>query len=125
MDLTGLDHVVIYAEDVPALSAFYARVLGGERFEYGPGWWSVRFDGWQLNFRPADADFELVGRRPTAGAADICIEAAEPLEAVVETLDGHDVELTVGPVDREGARGEMTSVYFTDPEGNLVEIAEY
>jgi catechol 2,3-dioxygenase-like lactoylglutathione lyase family enzyme len=36
---------------------------------------------------------------------------------------GDAVEL--GPVPRHGALGPMTSVYFRDPDGNLVEVAKY
>jgi catechol 2,3-dioxygenase-like lactoylglutathione lyase family enzyme len=35
------------------------------------------------------------------------------------------VAIEVGPVPREGALGPMTSVYFRDPDGNLVEVARY
>jgi catechol 2,3-dioxygenase-like lactoylglutathione lyase family enzyme len=31
----------------------------------------------------------------------------------------------VGPVTRVGATGEIESVYIRDPDGNLVEIANY
>jgi hypothetical protein len=30
-----------------------------------------------------------------------------------------------GPVERTGARGAMMSVYFRDPDDNLVEVSEY
>jgi hypothetical protein len=35
------------------------------------------------------------------------------------------VAVEVGPVSRRGARGEMTSVYCRDPDGNLIEVAKY
>jgi len=35
------------------------------------------------------------------------------------------VRLVGGPVERNGARGMMTSVYFRDPDLNLVEVANY
>jgi catechol 2,3-dioxygenase-like lactoylglutathione lyase family enzyme len=28
-------------------------------------------------------------------------------------------------VERDGARGKMTSVYCRDPDGNLIEVATY
>ncbi len=30
-----------------------------------------------------------------------------------------------GPVPKTGATGPITSVYFRDPDGNLIEVANY
>ncbi len=30
-----------------------------------------------------------------------------------------------GPVPKTGAPGPITSVYFRDPDGNLIEVANY
>ncbi|MGA0832494.1 MAG: VOC family protein, partial [Polynucleobacter sp.] len=35
------------------------------------------------------------------------------------------VPIDTGPVQRRGALGPIRSVYFRDPDGNLVEVAEY
>jgi len=35
------------------------------------------------------------------------------------------VDIVEGPVGRVGALGPMTSVYFRDPDGNLLEVATY
>lgn len=124
MNVVGIDHVVLYVEDVDAARAFYADVLDGEPGEYGPGFGLVRFDEAQINLRPA-GEGELVAAAPTSGAGDLCLVADEPIEAVLDRLDERGVDVVEGPVGREGARGSMTSVYFRDPEGNLVEVAEY
>lgn len=125
MTVSGIDHVVLYATDVEGTAAFYADVLNAEEIEYGDGWKAVRFGGGRINFRPDDADAYLVAERPTAGAGDVCLIADEPIETVEERLAEADVEIVEGPVERQGARGAMTSVYFYDPEGNLVEVSEY
>ena len=35
------------------------------------------------------------------------------------------VEVILGPVERTGSLGTMTSIYFRDPDGSLLEIASY
>ncbi len=48
-----------------------------------------------------------------------------PLDDVVAHLRACDVEIIEGPVQRDGALGSMTSVYFRDPDQNLVEVSVY
>jgi catechol 2,3-dioxygenase-like lactoylglutathione lyase family enzyme len=43
----------------------------------------------------------------------------------VSALRAAGVAIEQGPVPRLGALGPMTSVYFRDPDGNLVEVANY
>lgn len=125
MNVVGIDHLVLYVEDVDAASAFYADLLDAETDEYGPGFKLVRFGEAQINFRPADGDGTLVAAEPTSGAGDLCLVADGPVEEVLGRLEENGVDVVEGPVEREGARGPMTSVYFHDPDGNLVEVATY
>jgi catechol 2,3-dioxygenase-like lactoylglutathione lyase family enzyme len=36
-----------------------------------------------------------------------------------------DLDVVEGPVQRGGARGQGTSVYVRDPDGNLLELKHY
>ena len=38
---------------------------------------------------------------------------------------GHNIAIEQGPVERTGAKGNIVSVYFRDPDGNLIEISNY
>ncbi len=44
---------------------------------------------------------------------------------IVAHLHACGVAIEEGPVARNGARGPMESVYFRDPDGNLVEVSRY
>ena len=48
-----------------------------------------------------------------------------PIETVAGELEEAGVEIVEGPVEKTGARGPIDSVYFRDPDGNLVEVARY
>ncbi|HEX7167484.1 MAG TPA: hypothetical protein VF230_10940, partial [Acidimicrobiales bacterium] len=50
------------------------------------------------------------------------VVAPTDLQAVV---DGGAFEVVDGPVERWGARGNGTSIYVRDPDGNLVELRHY
>ncbi len=43
----------------------------------------------------------------------------------MEHLERNGVEVELGPVERFGARGAGTSVYFRDPDGSLLEFISY
>jgi catechol 2,3-dioxygenase-like lactoylglutathione lyase family enzyme len=48
-----------------------------------------------------------------------------PIENAIEHLERYDVEIEVGPAERNGARGRGISVYFQDPDGSLMEFISY
>ncbi|HEY6750831.1 MAG TPA: VOC family protein, partial [Rubrobacteraceae bacterium] len=57
------------------------------------------------------------------GSADLCFLTDAPVAEVVEHLGANSVEILEGPVRRTGAAGPITSVYFRDPDGNLIEVS--
>ena len=59
------------------------------------------------------------------GASDICFVWPGRADELQEHLWRHGVEVELGPLEREGARGTGTSVYFRDPDGNLLELIVY
>ncbi len=44
---------------------------------------------------------------------------------LLDHLKAENVAVEEGPVRREGALGPITSVYFRDPDGNMIEVANY
>jgi catechol 2,3-dioxygenase-like lactoylglutathione lyase family enzyme len=44
---------------------------------------------------------------------------------VIAHLAACGVPVEEGPVTRTGARGPIVSVYFRDPDGNLLEVSSY
>nr|WP_294546870.1 VOC family protein [uncultured Rhodopila sp.] len=123
-----IDHVVINCKNVEITAAWYQRVLGMEREDFGPQHrTALKFGGQKINLRPIESD---AGTWPTGvcaepGAADICFITAVPPDEVVGHLHDNGVQILQGPVARTGALGEIMSVYCRDPDGNLVEISSY
>jgi catechol 2,3-dioxygenase-like lactoylglutathione lyase family enzyme len=119
----SLDHLVITVRDPEATLGFYVRVLGMERLVFGEGRLALRFGSQKLNVHPADAVIEPRARVPTPGSADLCFLTTTPADAVIEHLRACGVAVEAGPVMKTGATGPIRSVYFRDPDGNLVEVS--
>ena len=123
-----IDHIVHNVKDVEISTAWYMRVLGMEREEFGPNnRTALKFGGQKINVRPADADpgSWVTGVNHDAGSADLCFIPAAPPAVVSGLLLAGGVAILNGPVARAGALGPIRSVYCRDPDGNLVEISSY
>lgn len=116
-----LDHLVLTVASV----AFYTRVLGFAKTTFGAGRTGLSFGSQKINLHPVGSAIEPRAMRPTPGSADLCFVTAAPIERVIAHLNVCGVAIVEGPARRTGALGPMTSVYFRDPDGNLVEVASY
>ncbi len=125
MKIERIDHVVLTVRDIGATCEFYTRVLGMEVEEFGDGRKALRFGRQKINLHKAGNEFEPKAEKPTPGSGDFCLVTESPLERFIEDLASCGVEVVEGPVERAGALGSMTSVYFRDPDGNLVEVSNY
>lgn len=122
-----VDHFVLTVRDLAASIAFYERVLGARVVPGKPGRGptAVHFGRQKINIHEKGREFEPKATHPTMGAGDFCLITEAEIADVVRHLEHCGVAIEVSPVPREGALGRMTSVYFRDPDGNLVEVARY
>lgn len=124
MQILRLDHLVLTVASIPTSIAFYRDVLGFEPREKD-GRWSLHFGSQKINLHQVDHTFEPKAWYPTPGSGDVCfITEAKPEETLEELLK-HGVAVERGPVEQNGALGHMISIYFRDPDQNLVEVAQY
>jgi catechol 2,3-dioxygenase-like lactoylglutathione lyase family enzyme len=122
IEVTALDHIVLCVRDVGVTLDFYARVLGMEAREERPGKWSLHFGECKISVQDAVAS-PSIARQTVPGSGNFCVLAAEPMDAVLDHLSHEDVAVIDGPAERAGATGRILSVYFEDPDGNLVEVS--
>jgi catechol 2,3-dioxygenase-like lactoylglutathione lyase family enzyme len=123
--IVRIDHFVLTVASLEETCAFYQRVLGFERRNAPGKPTALAFGGQKINVHEVGRTFEPKARAPTAGAGDFCLITDEPLGILQARLAACGVEVEVGPVARVGALGPMTSLYFRDPDGNLVEVSRY
>ena len=120
-----LDHLVLTVRDVEATCAFYSLVLHMEPVTFAGGRRALSFGHQKLNLHSAEAPISPHAARPTPGSADLCFITITPIAEVVAHLHRVGVSIEEGPVRRTGATGSLTSVYFRDPDSNLIEVSEY
>ncbi len=124
MKIDSIDHVVFTVKDINATCEFYAKVLGMEITTFGEGRKAGSFGYKKINLQQVGRG-TLVAENPTSGSADVCFVTSVALSEVISHLKSCGVKLIAGPVERNGARGMMKSVYFRDPDMNLVEVSNY
>ena len=123
-----VDHFVINCKSVEISAAWYQRVLGMEREDFGrQNRTALKFGGQKINLRPIDADVGswATGVCTEPGAVDVCFITAVPPDEVIGHLHDNGVQILQGPIEKAGALGPIQSVYCRDPDGNLIEIASY
>jgi len=125
VQIARLDHLVLTVADIARTCDFYTRVLGMEVVTFGEGRTALRFGQQKINLHPADNIPGLVADRPTPGSGDLCFITETPIARVVEHLASCDIEIIAGPGPRAGAIGTIQSVYFRDPDQNLIEVSNY
>jgi catechol 2,3-dioxygenase-like lactoylglutathione lyase family enzyme len=123
MQLERLDHLVLTVRDVAATCAFYARVLGMREVTFAGGRQALAFGEQKINPHQQGREFEPKASCPMPWSADVCFLTREPMARVIEHLGECGVPILLGPVERTGATGPLLSVYFRDPDGNLLEVS--
>src|SRR5205823_10734966 len=123
MRAESLDHLVLTVRDLDATAVFYASVLGMRVVTFGTNRKALALGETKITLHLAGREFEPKATAPTPGSADLCFLTTEPLERVLEHLGSCGVAVIEGPVPRIGAVGPIRSVYFRDPDGNLIEVA--
>ncbi|XP_012710501.2 glyoxalase domain-containing protein 5 [Fundulus heteroclitus] len=125
VEVSHLDHLVLTVKSVPDTINFYTSVLGMEVITFKGNRKALGFGEQKFNLHQLGQEFEPKAKHPTSGSADLCLVTKTPLTVVAAHLKVCGVEIEEGPVQRSGAMGPITSVYFRDPDHNLIEVSNY
>jgi catechol 2,3-dioxygenase-like lactoylglutathione lyase family enzyme len=136
IEVIELDHIVLNVSNIDRSLKFYTEVLGlkGERIEeYNGG--KVGFPSVRVNagtiidlfpVKDAEPDGQLRVRKNHGNLNHFCLVVSrKDFSGIVNYLTQRQISIREGPVSRWGARGQATSVYFLDPDGNEIEIRSY
>ncbi len=125
MKIDSIDHVVFTVKDIDATCKFYAQVMGMEVVTFGENRKALSFGSQKINLQQLGRESTLIANKPTAGSADVCFVTSVTVADVIAHLKSCGVNLIAGPIERNGARGQMMSIYFRDPDMNLIEVSNY
>ncbi|MEM1162726.1 MAG: VOC family protein [Pseudomonadota bacterium] len=123
MNLT-IDHFVLTVASIQKTADFYKRTLGFGVEVFGPqDRTALSFGPHKINLHEVGREFEPRARIATAGSGDFCLLSDTPVADLKAHLETLGVDVFEGPVPRTGAQGPILSIYFRDPDGNLVEVS--
>jgi catechol 2,3-dioxygenase-like lactoylglutathione lyase family enzyme len=128
ISIDGFDHIALTFRDLPAAVHFYDQVFGIEIIGgYVVGGrllvQQVLIGRAMISMHQLGNGVEPVAANPAPACGDICFRWGAPIEQALAVLADRGVLVVEGPVPRTDCNGRPAiSVYFQDPEGNLVEL---
>ncbi|XP_041051769.1 glyoxalase domain-containing protein 5 [Carcharodon carcharias] len=125
IQIKGLDHLVLTVKSIEDTVAFYSQTLGMEVVTFKGNRKALSFGNQKFNLHEVGKEFEPKAHKPTAGSIDLCLITKTPVSKVIEHLKVCGIHIEEGPIERTGAVGPITSVYFRDPDNNLIEVSNY
>ncbi|WP_111638225.1 VOC family protein [Marinomonas shanghaiensis] len=116
------DHIVLTVANIERAVTFYERVLKMEPITFGEGRRAVRFGQQKINFQLLGQELR---NHAMEGSGDVCLITSWAIDKVMAHLKACKVTILEGPVTKSGALGPIQSVYFNDPDNNLIEVSVY
>ncbi|NWI32680.1 GLOD5 protein, partial [Sula dactylatra] len=116
-----LDHLVLTVKSTEDIVVFYSKVLGMEVVTFKGNHKALHFGNQKFNLPEAGKEFEPKAQCTVPGSAEIRLITQVPLDQ----LKACGVITEERPVARTGAMGSITSIYFRDPNENLIKVSRY
>ncbi|MFT2097740.1 VOC family protein [Marinomonas sp. 2405UD66-6] len=120
--ISHFDHIVLTVANIDRAVSFYETVLKMEAITFGDGRKAVKFGQQKINLQLLG---EELRNHAMEGSGDLCLITDWAMADVIAHLKECDVSILEGPVAKSGAQGPIESVYFNDPDNNLIEVSVY
>jgi catechol 2,3-dioxygenase-like lactoylglutathione lyase family enzyme len=125
MNITNIDHIVLTVKNIDVTVEFYESILGMVVETFGEGRVALKFGNQKINLHKYGQEFEPKANKTVPGSGDLCFITETELEVAMAHVKSKGLDILEGPVPRTGATGSIISFYFRDPDGNLIEVANY
>lgn len=120
--ISHFDHIVLTVANIDKAVSFYETVLKMEPISFANGRKAMRFGQQKINFQLLGQELR---NHAMEGSGDLCLITNWTIDDVVTHLKACKVTILEGPVTKSGALGPIQSVYFNDPDNNLIEVSVY
>jgi catechol 2,3-dioxygenase-like lactoylglutathione lyase family enzyme len=125
ININHIDHIVLTVKDIEVTCEFYKQAFGMEVVTFEGDRKALTFGSQKINLHEQGKEFTPRAQHPTPGSADLCFITYTPLTEVIKHLNRWGVLIIEGPIQRSGATRPILSVYFRDPDLNLIEVSNY
>ena len=123
MQIRKLDHLVLTVRNLDVTTRFYVDVMRMRDVRFDHDRRALAFGDQKINLHLAGSEVKPNATHAEPGSDDLCFLTNTPMAEVVAHLESLDIPIELGPVPRTGAMGSILSVYFRDPDGNLIEVS--
>ena len=126
----AIDHVVITTRNIKNIIFFYTNILEMKlKNEYYDSDNSIRyslhFGENKINIHDMNNAFLPHAHFNKPGSLDICFISNKKIHYWINKLKSFKIDIIEGPIERTGAIKPLISIYFRDPDLNLIEISNY
>jgi catechol 2,3-dioxygenase-like lactoylglutathione lyase family enzyme len=122
MTIERVNHLVLKVKDIDETCNFYQDVLGMEVDIISARKRALKFGNQKITIHQKGRGFDLEAQAPAPGPIDICFVVTESAEQIKAELESKNIQIE-GMIQRPSATGKVTSVYFRDPDQNLIEVS--
>jgi catechol 2,3-dioxygenase-like lactoylglutathione lyase family enzyme len=122
MKVERIDNLFLTVRDIEATCDFYCDLLGMEVEVLSPRRKALRFGDQMIGLREKKREFEPEDFVPPPGVIEIRFVVTASIEDVKAELENRNIKIQ-GVVERSGPAGKKYSVYFHDPDQNMIEVS--
>ena len=122
MKIDHINHLVLTVKDVEETCTFYRDILGMEVEIFSARRRALKFGDQRFHLHQKNIRFEPEAESPTPGSMEIGFKVQQSVEQIKAELEKQNIPIE-GIVQRPGATGKVTSIYFRDPDQNLIEVS--
>ena len=120
--ISHFDHIVLTVANIDKAVSFYETVLKMEAITFSDERKAMRFGQQKINLQLLGQELR---NHAMEGSGDLCLITNWSMDEVIGHLKACKVTILEGPLTKSGALGPIQSVYFNDPDNNLIEVSVY